>query len=421
MIDDVLRPYERFFHTDVRYLAKGTFWLTVGKVVGAAIAFGLSILYARYLPKELYGEYRYVLSVLSMLGVFALPGIATAIIRGVARGFDGTFSIGAKYIFFSSFGITVAGLAVATWFFLAGNTMLAWAFIAASIVIPFAEGLGNWRAYLEGKKLFRKKTLFNIWSNIWYGALLALSVGAIYFYSLPINYSLVILVLAYTVGHAIPNILFLLITLRSLPKDCISEPGSVRYGMHLSLIKAPATIANYLDAVLLHTLLGPAALALYAFAIALPEQIKGFLGVTASVAFPKLATKTDSLELSEMKKKLPGKIGRAMVISFAVIIIYIAVAPYIYEIFFPRYQDSVIYSQIFALSLITFPMGVFGTAIKAEGNLKKIYIHQLLAPIIQIIALIILIPQFALWGAVFARIIARIVGHGLAYGLFILK
>ncbi|KKU52131.1 MAG: Polysaccharide biosynthesis protein [Parcubacteria group bacterium GW2011_GWA2_47_10b] len=420
-IDSILRPAGRFLRTDIRYLAAGSFWLGIGKAVSVLVALVLSLLYARLIDREVYGEYRYILSVLGTLGIFAIPGVATAIVRSVARGYEGTFRRGGFLIFFCSFGITLVGLGVAFWFYTQDKYSLAVSLAIASLVVPLVEGLGNWRAYYEGKRLFREKTVLNIFSSIFYGAfmvagILLLSSGRFTFF----GNAVVVLVLSYLIGNAIPNILFFIRAMRSVPRASAVEPGSMRYGMHLSLLNAPATVANYLDALLLHAFIGPAALAVYSFAIALPEQLKSVFAMFATVSFPKLSSSVaTSKGKYEIKKTLPSKIAKATFLTAGIVAVYIFAAPTLYNILFPAYKEAAFPSQIFALSLIFFPVGVFGTALKAEGNLKKIYLHELSMPFIQIGMLAVLIPLYGLWGAVLARLFARIANHILAFVLFI--
>jgi len=416
-----LNILERFLKTDINYLAKGSFWLGTGKAVSILVALVLSLLYARLIDMEVYGEYRYILSMLGTLGIFAVPGVATAIVRSVARGYEGTFRRGGFLIFFCSFGITIIGLGVASWFYMQGRYSLAISLGVASLVVPFVEGLGNWRAYYEGKQLFCEKTIFNIFSSIFYGVLMAASIlllsgGWLTFF----GSAVVVLVLAYLVGNAIPNIVFFIRAMRSVPRASAVEPGSIRYGMHLSLLNVPTTVANYLDALLLHAFIGPVALAMYSFAVALPEQLKSVFAIFATVSFPKLSSNVASSEgKNDLKKTLPNKIARATFLTTCIVTMYVFAAPTLYNVLFPAYKDAVFPSQIFALSLIFFPVGVFGTAIKAEGNLKKIYLYELFIPFIQIGMLIAFIPLYGLWGAIFARLLARIANHALAFILFI--
>ena len=419
MIKESITALEQFLHTDVRYLIGGSFWLTVGRGSGALIAFLLSILYARYLPKELYGDYRYVLSVLGALGIFALPGMARVITRGVARGFEGTFLRGARFIFFASFVITAAGAGVAGWFFTHGNTALGWGLLIGALLTPFAEGLGNWRAYFDGMRRFREKTFWNICASVFQGLFMAGIIVAIWYFSLSPVWSIALFVGIFYLSHAIPNILWHTLTRRSIKRNALSEPGAIRYGFHLTMLEAPATLSYFIDSILLHAFLGPSALAVYAFAIAPPEQIKAFLGTTVSAAFPKLAARFKERDsFQELRATLPGKIFRVTLFSAGIVAAYIVAAPFFFKIFFPAYTDSVLFSQVFALSLVLFPFGFFHIAIQTEGNLRKVYWDQLSWPFIQIALLFILIPLFGIWGAVIGKIIGRAFNHGISYLIF---
>ena len=415
----VFKTLSRAFETDAEYLAQGTFWLTTGKVVGMAASFLLSIAYARYLSKDLYGSYRYVLSMLGIAGILALPGIGTAIVRSVAQGFEGTFRRGAKIIFFSSFGISLVGLGFALIFFVKGSPALASGFLIGALFVPFGEGLGNWRGYYEGKKDFRKKTFYNIASHVFYAVIMLAAIGIIFFKKLDVAPALVLLLGAYFLAHALPNILFFRIALRQISKDAPEDEHAIPYGLHLSMLSIPATVANYIDSVLLYAFLGPAALATYSFALAPIEQLKAFFSIVPEVAFPKLSEKTYRPEGEEdLKKSLVRKSLRTSVITVLGIAVYIFLAPYFFQIFFPRYIESVKFSQVFSLSLALFPFTIFNVALKAEGNIKKIYIYNVLAPVIQIAALLALIPFYGLWGAVWGKIIGRSANYFLPLLLF---
>ncbi len=414
-----ITPLERFLKTDIRYLASGSFWLSISSVTGMLIAFILSVAYARYLPKEIYGSYRFILSAIGMAGIFSLPGMSTAIVRAAARGYDGTFRKGSYLIFLSSFGISLVGFVTAILFFVKGNAPVAYGLCIASILVPFMEGLGNWRGYLDGKKEFQKKTLCNILSHAVYALIMLGTIAVIYVNEFSLAMDVVLLTLAYFASHALPNVVLHWNIIRSIPKNAPQEESAIAYGLRLSLSSAPSTLANYIDSVLLYSFLGPAALAVYSFAIALPEQVKSFMGNIATVTFSKLAVQAEGEESAEsLKQTLPQKLFRATILTAVMVGGYIITAPFIYTLFFPRYMDSVIYSQIFALSLILFPFGVFGDALKAEGNIHKIYIHNIGAPLLQIIALLLLVPFYDLWGAVAGRVIGRFLNHILAYVLF---
>ncbi|MDA1334992.1 MAG: oligosaccharide flippase family protein [bacterium] len=406
---------ERFLGTDTKYLMRGGFWLTLGSIAGMTIAFALSVAYARYITKDIYGSYRYLFSIIGMAGIFSLPGMGTAIVRSVARGYDRTYIKNAFAIFISSIGISLVAIVAAFVFFLQNQPPLAYGFLVIALFIPFVEGMGSWKAYLDGKKEFKKKTFYTTIVNVISGVTMLGTILAIYFWKLDATYAVPLLAGTYFATRGIPNILIFYKTVKSIPKDARIEPGGLRYGVHLSLASIPATIANYIDGVILFHYFGAAQLAIYSFAVVMPEQVKKLLTNVATATFPKLSEKISD---EEVKKSLPHKIFRASILTTLIIGAYILLAPYFYQIFFPRYIESIEFSQVFALSLVLFPFGIFGNALKAEGNIRKIYIHSIGVPVLQIVALLILIPIFGLWGAVLGRVVGRLLNHLLSLILF---
>jgi O-antigen/teichoic acid export membrane protein len=405
--------------TDIRYLISASSWVLLGKFAGMLVTFVVSIAFARYLLKGTYGEYRYIFSLIGIASIFSLPGVGQTIVRSVARGFSGTFRRGIRIIFISSFGMSAVLFGFAVYFMQINNTALFLGLIVAAILVPFMEGLGGWRTYLDGKKEFKRKTKINIVIHFIYSTLMLATVLAIYKLEIPLEFSVALLVATYLITRAIPNIFILKKIYKTTPKDSKEEPQAIRYGLHLSASNIPGTVATYLDNLLLFHFLGPVSVAIYSFAIVFPEQIKALLSSFSAVGFPKLAEKSGSeIQSENIKKTLPKKIMRATLLSAAIVVLYIIVAPYFYEIFFPRYLESVRLSQIFALSLITFPFAFFGTALVVEGNVKKIYFYRFGIPIVQIVALAVMVPMFGIWGAVYGRLLGRYFQHAALFILY---
>ena len=298
------RVSDKLLQTDTVYLARGTFWLNIGSGIGIAIAFLLSVAYARYIPKEAYGNYRYILSLMGMAGIFALPGMSTIITRAAARGFDGTFRKASRIIFYSSFGISAISILIAIIFAIQKKPILALSFIIAAIAVPFVEGLGNWRGYLDGKKEFRKKTILNGFAKIFYGFGMLTAIGIIIFFKLSILPTTLLLITIFYLTQSLTNLFISRSILQKIPKNAPEEPAAIRYGLHLSIATIPSTIANYADSVILYPILGPSSVALYSFAIAIPEQFKVLFINVATAIFPKLSVRQYNSESTQSDKKL---------------------------------------------------------------------------------------------------------------------
>lgn len=411
----LLRWSQKYTGTDMVYLASGTFWLNLNKALGIVVGLGLSILYARYIDKDVYGNYRYILSFLSMFGFFSLSGMGFAMTRAVARGYERTYVRFAKIIFISTLGITIIGLCSSLYFFfIRQETVIALSLAVGALLIPFVEGTGNWRAYLSGKKAFKEKTAVNIRTKIFYLGLMLVVVVCNYFFELSLLAGTLIMVSGYMLANGLPNAWYQLKYLKQIPKGSRTEPGSKAYGFHLTLAKIPQTIAFYLDGVLLYHYLGPVSLAVYSFAIAPIEQIKGLLNSMTAVAFPKFSTKT----AASLRKTLPTKLIKLSAATIIITIIYVVLAPYIYEFLFPQYNESIQYSQIFALSLLAVPLGFLSYALEATKRKKSIYITNSIFPFIQIGLYVALIPQYGILGAVLGKVLGRLISTIGAWAIF---
>jgi len=110
---NLLRWSQKYTKTDMVYLAKGGSWLTLGQIVSTIASFLSAIAFANLLPRETYGQYKYILSITSILAIPTLAGINTAVIRAIARGYEGSFipALKTKIKWGLLGGITSIGLA----------------------------------------------------------------------------------------------------------------------------------------------------------------------------------------------------------------------------------------------------------------------------------------------------------------------
>lgn len=206
---------------DVAYYFKGGFWLFLRYAVNFLKSFVLSLLFARLVPKEFYGQYKYIFSVLSLVGVFALEGMGAALVQSVARGYGGTFRYALKVILKWSFLGSFVLLGFSTYYFLEGVNSLGYAFLVLVWIFPFYSVSGHYADVLSGKKNFGLLTKFS-------------SVLSLVFF---IAMALVVFVAPEPFWMALINILFttlvnLIFTLK-LIKDTRKEPidkEAVSYG-----------------------------------------------------------------------------------------------------------------------------------------------------------------------------------------------
>jgi O-antigen/teichoic acid export membrane protein len=386
---------QKYTKTDMLYLARGGFWLTLGQIISSASSFFLAIAFANLLPKETYGTYKYILSVTSILTIPALSGMGTAITQAVARGYEGSLIPALKTKIRWGLLGGLASLILAGYYYLQGDATLTISFLISAVFLPFMDSFGIYDSLLQGRKLFDVSTQYFIISQIIAASAL---IAALF-----LTKNLFLILLAYFASWTLMRFIFLKITLKKFTPNQNQDPKTISYGKHLSLIGVIGTIAAYLDRLLIFHYLGAAQVAIYSIAIAPPEQIKGLFKNVNFLALPKFSQRSKE----EIKKTILSKTLQIILITIPVVVVYILLAPFIFKLFFPKYLDAVIFSQIFALSLITAGGIIPYTALQSQTAQKELYLFNFASSIFQIISLFIGVYFFGIMGAIIARIATR--------------
>ena len=393
-----LRKTQKYTGTDNVYLAKHGSWLFLGQIISASAGLLLAIAFANLLDPTTYGNYKYILSIAGILGIFCLPGMGTAITQAVARGLEGDFRKGFnEKIKFGILG-SLASISLGIYYWTQGNTTLPIPLLLIAIFLPLMQASQVYGSLLIGKKLFSYNVRYSCLSHV-------LSVLSIII-TLFATKNLIWLIAVYLTSYTLLNLFFYFFVKTKFQPNTKQDPETIAYGKHLSLIGVISTMANYLDKILIFHYLGAIDLAIYAFAIAPPEQIKGVLKNIPSLALPKFAQKTSE----EIKKTIFKKMAKFSLILLPIVGFYILIAPFIYKIFFPQYLNAVFYSQIFAISLIFMPFVYIGTSILQSQKAKKqLYQLNTIAPIIEILLLFLFVYFYGLLGVILAKIISRFI------------
>ena len=406
-IYNLLRWSQKYTQTDMVYLAKGGFWLTLEQIISIVSGFLLAIAFANLLPKETYGTYRYVLSLASILAIPTLSGMNTAIVRAVARGYEGSFIPALKTKLRWGILTTLASLGLAGYYFFHENITLTFCFLIVAAFLPSMRSFTLYSSFWQGRKRFDIKTKYGFISQI-----VAVSTLVI---ALFLTKNLFLILSVYFISHTLLYFIFLQITIKKSNLNQKHDPQTISYGKHLSLMGIIGIVTNQLDKLLLWHFLGAAPVAIYSFAVLPPAKIKATLQTIGGLALPKFSQRSKQ----ELKTTLPKKIFKLFLLIIPIIVLYIIFAPFIYKIIFPQYLDSVIYSQVFVFFLIvTIPTTLLSTSFLAQMKKKELYIYQTVSPIIQIILLLTLVPLYGIWGAIFALLITRFSNLGLLLFLF---
>lgn len=398
-----LKWVEKYTKTDMIYLAKGGFWLGSGQFLTTGASFLLSLAFANLLSPDIYGIYRYVLSIMGILLIPTLAGMDSAVTQAIARNLDGSFMDGLKAKM--KWGVlgSITALGVAAYYYFQGNDVLAICFLITAVFVPFTEAFDLYNSILNGRKLFKTYTRYNVLTQIFY---VLVMVG-----TLLVTKNIFAIVAAYLISNTVLNFIFLCITLRTLPRNNEKDPETVSYGKHVSLSLVIGAIMSELDKMLIFHYMGAVDLAVYAFANLAPDQIKGVLKNIHSLAFPKFAAQTKE----EIKTHIFGKAFYFAAATTVCVLAYVVLAPFIFQIFFPQYLGAVFYSQILAVSVIGASVSMFlYSGLEAQKATRELYHFNTWNNVINLVLLLPLIHFYGIIGAVIARFITRFIAIGLA-------
>jgi len=393
----LLKWSEQYTKTDMLYLAKGGFWLSLGSFISNVSVLIIAIAFANLLPKEIYGTYKYVISIATIFSFFTLQGMSDSIIQSVARGYEKMFIEVTKTKLRWGLLGGFAGLLAAAYYYLNGNMLLATSFTIVAVFIPVWNTFNIYNSLLTGRKRFDISTKYHFVSQIF---ILATTVGA-----LLLTDNLFILLATYFSSWSLVRIFFYFRTLRVYPLNKKADLDVVSFGKHLSFARILSATAEQLDKILLWHFIGPIGLATYFFALAPVKVLGEPLKNIAALALPKLSTQN----VERIKNTLLQKISLLFFVSVPVIAAYIFAAPYIYALLFPQYLDAVIYSQLFALSLLLAPKVFIRQTLVAQKKKKELYQLQTIIPIVKIVLLLTLLPTYGVLGAIATLILVDFV------------
>jgi len=398
MSKSLIQTAERLLKTDVLYVLRNGGWLLSGQIIMALFGFGITIAFANLLPQQEYGVYKFIIAAGGLLAAIRLNGIRLAVTQAVARGAYGTAKQGLYLTSRWNSLLVLLSLAVALYYYLNGNLTLAAGILFIGIYNAVTGAIRVYRGYLSGTEQFRTGTIHDLASA---------SLGSLGILLALIHTDNVLIILgAGLVPPLLAIIWFGYKTFKTIPKDAPTSQSAISFGKHTSAQNVLLAASVHIDKVVLFQWLGSVQLAVYAFALLVPDQVAGLFKSVLGIAVPKFARK----DKPDMRRSIRTKIWQLTLLIAMPIGLYIVVAPYIFSLVFPAYTQSVWYSQIIILGLILLPathlLTVYFDALQANRTLYKIKVS---ASVAKVVLILICTWTLGLIGAVIALLLARIV------------
>ena len=405
-IKELLQRSERYTKMDMRYVARGSFWIYIEKGAHVVISVATLSAFAYFVPKEVYGQYRFVLAAVGIAGIFTLPGVKKALIRSVSKGYEGSLLSAFRVRALYSLAATCALVAGSAWYAYQDNMLLATLFAIVAVLAPMRATLSVYESFFEGKKRFDKRAIYELIKGV--------GIAAGFIPVLYLTDDVVVIVSAFFVLQLLFNAVFyILVRSDAVGGDVDAE--MVPFGKHLTVMGAIGRVAQHADQLILWEFLGPAQVAVYSFAKEPISKVKGFIPLQR-LALPKLSE--HGVQGSARKKKIFSRVLLMFVGTIPAAAALAAVAPYIFNILFPQYMDAVVYFQALTALIALLPMSVIGASLVAEAKTRYMYINKTTIPVVRIGLFVVLVPFWGIWGIVAALVISQLLGAVLGTVFF---
>jgi len=390
---------EKWTELDILYYLKGGMVLFSTQFLLLLSSFGLSIGFAYLSSKEAFGQFQFIIAIISTLAVLTVPGANIAAFIGVSQKKEGTIWQGIKLKLKSSI-LSIAGLlAVAAYFYFKQDTgyKAVWqALLVAIIFFPILYTLDITTAFFGGRKKFEWGCFFQLLRDS--GGAIAVLV-ALFF-----TRNLVALIAIYLLIQTLGYILAFLFVRKKI-QNSKKDPEFNSYSIHFTVINFVTYIKLYFDKIIITYFLGFVATATYTIAAAMAEQLYAVSKSISNLSFPKMAVHRKEKLYYEVKRRMT----KLVMFFVLVAVVGIFAAPFIIPFFFSQqYKDAVPIAQL--LLLIVIPRAIAAVLARvqeAQRQKKKLYIINTTYASAEIVFLLILTPLYGIYGVVGAKAIAN--------------
>lgn len=393
------------------YYLKNSIWLGVSQIITGILSLVTISILGYFLSKQTFGEYRYLLSIASVIGIIYLSGYNTTLTRQVAAGNLKYYFEATKKVFFTSFVGSTVAVCLSLYYYNNNNTTLATGVFLIGLFTPFINKYLLSSSFFAGKQQFKKTAYFSLIPDIISTVCL---LTAAYF-----NSSAIFLIGTYLLTNVLGNFLIHIkvknyVTMLQSTQNTRStqvdfDPNSIHY----SIMNIFGVIVANIDKLLIFTMIGSTELAIFFFAQAIPLQARGMLKIINNVTFPNFVNKTIDV------KKVDKSVIYLLFLGSIGVFAYIIVAPHIFKYFFPQYLDAITLTQIFSLSVIVYPAIYLLSGIMLAKNwVKSLYKISIYNTITNVIFLLPLAYFYGINGVVLAAIFNSIINFALFYIFF---
>jgi len=403
--------YSKRYQIDLPYVIRNEFWVYLRLSTTAIIGLALSVAFARLASKEVFGQFNFILAILSVASLVSIPGMRNAVLRSTARGNDGIYQQAVKHRFLWSLLGIPALLGVGAYYYYYSIQIIGICFMISSIFFPLIYAPNLWEGFLAGKRRFDLTARYGIIQS---SINTAAVIGILF---LNAN-NLILIVTIYLTTIAFLTFLLYRRSLKYIENE-VKDDECIGYGYFLTTTRIIGTVAQHVDKILIGILLGAPQLAIYAIAIAIPTKIKDSLKVFWAPFHPKISEQeTPIREVGVRIRRLV--LPLVLAVLGGSLLYWFFIDDIMLLFFSTKYIESTEYSKILIMMILaSIPASFLGTFAIAKKTTRSIVLGYHISPLLKLLIMSGFIYQWGIWGAVWglnlsALIQALLIWTGIA-------
>lgn len=390
--------YYLFKNININIL-KGLGYVSISRFFILFLGFITSIIWANFSDPTTYGKYLLIVSFITFMDAFSMPGLSTSSQISSAKNIDGNLALLIKKkIIFSTIG-SLGFLIISVYYMYFKNDLeVSYLCIIASIHFPFINLLSIWDSWLNSKKEFLKLSLIQS------------TIGLLNF---------IILVLTLIVLGEILIILFLILLLQTIVNLAILyyflsktnnkyiDHSIIKYGYSLSFTIALPLLIGSSERFIISELLSFKDIAIFSVSLIFPGIIVAIYGLINRVILPFITEANNIIEAYTFLKTVYLQI---IILFFFISIFGYYFIEVIIETFYPKeFYESIFYAELlFIFCAISTPPTFLANILRAHRIIKFSLIFENINAPAKIILGCILISYFGLIGIVITYLIIYI-------------
>jgi O-antigen/teichoic acid export membrane protein len=398
---------EKFLLTNIspkQIVIKNTFWLSLGQFFTRLFKFLLVIFAARILGPEGWGSFQYVLSIASMFFIFSDWGIGNLLVRDYQQkeDFKERIRTGSLIRISLAFLSLIIAL-IASLIFENPNFKIT--FIILSFFL-FFDNLRNYiSSFFQAIQKMEKQFIVNFVES-----LLTLIFGIIFLLNLKIFVSFAF---AYFFGIFFSFILAILLAKNFLiylrPKI---NYEFIKYyftnGLPLALFGMLGFVFFTTDQIILGKLKGVDIVGYYSIATRIILILTTFSSLFLASLFPQLALSI--IDKERLKNIFKKSIPFILLISFLLFVFILIFADFLPLVFGQKYISSVQPLKLLSLILLFLPLtNLFDNFLFSINKQWQDFFITLFCALLNVALNFLLIPQYSIFGAIYATLISQFI------------